>query len=167
VAQAAASLHLNRFEVARCSVQLSDPDADPHVSLFPDNFTESRLGRWSNATGDPRLPSHFVRETAINTVACFIQVAVDSAAFVSGINASEVAEIRARAANVDCDPFKEDCGLKNAAATALVATIVAGCILLAIALALLIACIVQSCKLKSARKAAATRSPDQPGKKTQ
>lgn len=163
VAQTAASMHLNNFEVARCSVQLTDPDADPHVSLFPDNFTESRLGPGD----DPRLPSHFVRDTALNTVSCFIQVAVDAAAFTANLNADKVAALRKKADNVHCNPFKENCGKKNAAATAFVAIIVGAAVLVAIALGLLIACIVQTCKLSKTKKASRAQSPPLSPKKTQ
>lgn len=86
IAQTAQDQRLVRFEVARCRVQLTDPDADPQVALFPDADSDSQ-------EMPARLPSQYrqVAETLENTISCFIQVAVDEAALIAKANGDTVA----------------------------------------------------------------------------
>lgn len=146
-----------RFEIARCRVQLTDPVAEPNVALFPANSTDGLAARL-----DPRIPVRFLpnaTELALvaNTVSCFIQIVVDEAAFIAGLDPKTVAEAREllefrHAPLWHCMPFTDgDCGFGNAYMIMMIVLFVWAAVATLALLGMFIYCMVECCQ-KSKRR---------------
>ena len=111
VARAAYTSGAVRFPVARCRVQLTDPEAHPNIALFRDAAPLKMS----------RLPARFqetVLPTLETTVLCFIDVAIDTGKLVAGIppdTFQQYQQALAKGENLldGCNPVHEDCGLAN------------------------------------------------------